>query len=127
MQELLRYMYDEVGKFYFIDWEHEMFLELPQDEPFRFVVQLKQNNDPQSITRSVCVRAAEEFTELGCECEVRVQRSVEYGVTFEHYICIVTMTPAKMWELSETAENMYFIEQLYESVDQRFTETVWPE
>lgn len=159
-QELLRSLYDEVGSFYIKSDEREMFLELPQDEPFSFVAHVfpDYGSDPRlqelsdklngesveseeaalerwsalmelenQLYREYTIRTAEEFAAQGCDCEVRVLRSDEYGIDFEGYICIVTATPERLWELSGTMERLYHIEQLYDSVDRRFTETVWPE
>lgn len=73
------------------------------------------------------LRSAELFTAAGCTCEVRSSTDIYDGQKETSYICIVTATPAQLWEISGQMENMYFIEQLYKTVDARFDTRVWPE
>ena len=41
------------------------------------------------------------------------------------YVCIITVTPARLWELSGQVDGLYYVERLWDSVKERFDETVW--
>lgn len=74
-----------------------------------------------------CLSTARAFSDQGCVA--RVYSMLDRDCRQEHYmyVCFVTMSPEKMWELGETMEEIYFIEPCYEEVAWRFDTPVWPE
>ena len=125
-EETLDRLYTTVGKFQFKDWEKEMFQQLPQDEPYSFVV-----HTPQFL-RGIGdledhIALARRFADEGCEAKVKRMDAVQDGVRTVGYITVVTTTPARLWELAESMDQWLLVEQLYESVDYRFDTVVWPE
>ena len=125
-EELIQSMYTAEGDFYGIDWEMQMFRELPQDEPFAFVVHtaaMLQGAD--SLEDHIAL--AQKFIDLGCEAKVKEMYSVEQGQVYTGWATVIITTPAHMWEISESLGEQIFLEQLYESVDIRFDKVVWPE
>ena len=60
-------------------------------------------------------------------CPVRVcaESSIEDGEEMKDYVCIITVTPARLWELSGQVDGLYYVERLWDSVKERFDETVW--
>ena len=125
-EELLQSMYTEEGDFYGKDWEMQMFRELPQDEPYAFVVRtnaMLQGAD----TLDDHIALAQKFTDLGCEARVKEMRSVEEGQEHTAWVTVITTSPAHIWEISDSLGETLHIEQLYKSVDIRFDKVVWPE
>lgn len=125
-EDFIRSIYAEEGDFYGKDWELEMFKNLPQDEPYPFVVRtnaMLQGAD----TVNDHIALAQKFVELGCEAKVKEMRSVEDGKEYLAWVTIITTTPSHLWELSECLDEHLHVEQLYESVDIRFDTVVWPE
>lgn len=74
-----------------------------------------------------CLSAAQAFSDQGCEAQVYGVLDQDYGQEYYWYVCFVTMSPEKMWELGETMEGHYFIEPCYEGVALRCNIPVWPE
>lgn len=70
---------------------------------------------------------AELFSEAGCDAVVRRQTTLENGEESYDYLCVVTLTPERLWELSNTMDFLFLAEQLYPEVDGRFDAVVWPE
>ena len=125
-EEFIRSIYAEEGNFYGKDWELQMFRELPQDEPYPFVIHtnaMLQGTD----TVDDHIALAQKFVELGCEAKVKEMRSVEDGKEYLAWVTIITTTPSHLWELSDSLDEQLHVEQLYESVDIRFDTVVWPE
>ncbi len=125
-EDIIRKLYTEDGNYYGKDWEMQMFRELPQDEPYSFVVRtdaMLQGGD----TLDDHIALAQEFAELGCEAKVKEMRSIEDGKEFTAWVTIITTTPAHFWEISGSLEEKLHVEQLYQSVDIRFDTVVWPE
>ncbi len=125
-EDLKRRMYDEEGNYSAKDWELQMFRELPQDEPYPFVVHtnaMLQGAD----TVEDHIALAQEFVDLGCEAKVKEMRSIEDGKEYTAWTTIITTTPAHFWEISGSLDEKLFVEQLYKSVDIRFDTVVWPE
>jgi hypothetical protein len=103
-----------------------MFRELPQDEPYPFVVHtnaMLQGAD----TVDDHIALAQRFTELGCDAKVKEMRSIEDGKEYTAWVTIITTTPSHFWEISSSLDEKLHIEQLYKSVDIRFDTVVWPE
>ena len=103
-----------------------MFRDLPQDEPYSFVVHIDamlQGTD----TVDDHIALAQKFVELGCEAKVKEMRSIEDGKEYTAWVTIITTTPSHFWEISSSLDEKLHIEQLYKSVDIRFDTVVWPE
>jgi len=125
-EDFIRSIYAEEGNFYGKDWELQMFRNLPQDEPYPFVIHtyaMLQGAD----TIDDHIALAQKFVELGCEAKVKEMRSVEDGKEYLAWVTIITTTPSHLWELSDSLEEQLLVEQLYQSVDIRFDTVVWPE
>ena len=125
-EDFIRSIYAEEGSFYGKDWELQMFKDLPQNEPYPFVIRtnaMLQGAD----TVDDHIALAQRFVELGCEAKVKEMRSVEDGKEYLAWVTIITTTPSHLWELSDNLEEQLHVEQLYQSVDIRFDTVVWPE
>ena len=125
-EDFIHSIYAEEGNFYGKDWELQMFRDLPQDEPYPFVIHtyaMLQGAD----TIDDHIALAQKFVELGCEAKVKEMRSVEDGKEYLAWVTIITTTPSHLWELSDSLEEQLHVEQLYQSVDIRFDTVVWPE
>ena len=125
-EDIMRRIYAEEGNYYGKDWEMQMFRELPQDEPYSFVVRtnaMLQGAD----TLDDHIALAQKFSELGCEAKVKEMRSVEAGKEYSAWVTIITTTPSHFWEISSSLDEKLHVEQLYKSVDIRFDTLVWPE
>ncbi len=120
-------IYTTEGNLYAKIWEMEMFREdLPQDEPYPFVIHtnaMLQGAD----TADDHIALAQKFVDLGCEAKVKEMRSVEDGKEYLAWVTIITTTPSHLWELSDSLDERLHVEQLYESVDIRFDTVIWPE
>ena len=124
LEELLASIYKQEGNFFMKDWELELFKALPQDEAYNFVVHLEPVTGLELETAMV---AALEFSELGVTSEVMAYHRIYDGADDWAYTCIIQCTPEMLWEISYLTENLYHVEQLYESVAQRFDTHIWPE
>lgn len=123
IEDLWGHLYTQFGRFYARDEEYEMFRNLPQDEPYAFV--------PHSVRFELdegeAMRMARYFDALdGCEARVIAQHTLQEGLDDWGYLTVVTMTPARMFELSEQTEEMFLFEQLYDGVRERFDVDYWP-
>ena len=125
-EETMARIYTHVGKFQFKDWELEMFRQLPQDEDFSFVVHTPQFLQGRGELADY-IELAGSFADAGCQAKVKRMDAVQDGVRTVGYVTVVTTTPARLWELAESMDELLFVEQLYESVDYRFDTVVWPE
>ena len=111
------------GRFYARDEELEMFRALPQDKPYPFV--------PHSVRFELdegeAMRMARYFDALdGVDARVIAQHTLLDGQDDWGYITVVTMTPARFFELSEEAGEPFSFEQLYDGVRERFDVDYWP-
>lgn len=70
----------------------------------------------RELDREYAIASAKELSDLGLDAQVWAMRGIDNGEEYYSYICTVTASPEKLWEAGEMIENMYFIEQLYESV-----------
>ncbi|MBQ9663727.1 MAG: hypothetical protein IJV40_11315 [Oscillospiraceae bacterium] len=125
-EEFIHSIYAVEGKFYGKDWELQMFKDLPQDEPYPFVIRtnaMLQGAD--SVDDHIAL--AQRFAELDCEAKVKEMRRVEDGKEYLAWVTIITTTPSHLWKLSDSLEEQLHVEQLYQSVDIRFDTVVWPE
>ena len=120
-------LYTTEGDFYGNKWEMQMFREeLPQDEPYRFVIRTNAMLSGGD-TADDHIALAKRFTELGCEAIVKEMRSIEDGQEYIAWVTIVTTTPSHLWELSDRLGEQLHVEQLYPQVDTRFETQIWPE
>lgn len=124
LEEFLDSMYVRENNFLFLDWELELFKALPQDEPYDFTVHLFSLADFGSNDNDL--KAAEEFASLGADAQVKAYTVIEDGAEITSYSCFVRCTPAELWEMSSRTQELYFIEQRYEIVAQRFDTHIWP-
>lgn len=122
MEDLWRSIYAEFGHFYAKQDELEMFRALPQDEPYSFVPHSARFH----LDKTEAMRMARLFSEKeGCTVNVKALHQLVDGLHDWSYITIVTMTPARMFELSEEMDESFMIEQLYAAVDERFDQLIW--
>ena len=115
--------HEKFGRFYARGEELEMFRALPQDEPYPFV--------PHSVRFELdegeAMRMARYFDALdGVEARVIAQHTLLDGLDDWGYLTVVTMTPARFFELSEEAGEPFSFEQLYDGVRERFDVEYWP-
>ena len=117
-------IYDSFGNFYAKDWELEMFRALPQDVPYDFV----PHTPSFGLDEGEAMRMARLFDGLdGCEARVIALHQITDGLDDWGYLTVVTMTPARLFELSETLDETFMFEQFYESVRERFDIDYWPD
>ena len=122
MEALWSSIYEEFGHFYAKRDELEMFRSLPQDEPYDFV----PHSVRFTLDKTEAMRMARLFSEKeGCEVRVKALYQLVDGLHDWSYITVVTMTPARMFELSEEMDEVFMIEQLYAAVDERFDQLIW--
>ena len=124
IEDLWGHLYTQFGRFYARDEEYEMFRNLPQNEPYSFV--------PHSVRFELdegeAMRMARYFDALdGCEARVIAQHTLQEGLDDWGYLTVVTMTPARFFELSEEAGEPFSFEQLYDGVRERFDVDYWPD
>lgn len=122
MEDLWSSIYEKFGCFYAKKDELEMFRSLPQNELFSFVPHSARFH----LDKTEAMRMARLFSEKeGCEVRVKALYQLLDGLHDWSYITIVTMTPARMFELSEEMDESFMIEQLYAAVDERFDQLIW--
>lgn len=103
--------------------ELALFRSLPQDEPYAFV----PHSDRFELDEGEALRMAELFDALeGVEARVIAMRTVVGGAPAWDFLTVVTMTPARLFELSEELGEHFLFEQFYESVRLRFDIDYWP-
>lgn len=144
-EEMLESIYEREGNFFLNNADLAEFHEWAQDEPRDFVIHaepgvhgderaeaLRDENDVITdwaeyirIMNEYDMQTAETFAALGCPTRVCTISSIEDGEEIQDYICIITVTPARLWELSGQVEELYYVERLWDSVKARFDETVW--
>lgn len=123
IEDLWGHLYTQFGRFYARDEEYEMFRSLPQDEPYPFV--------PHSVRFELdegeAMRMARYFDALdGVDARVIAMHQLVEGLEDWGYLTVVTMTPARFFELSEEAGEPFSFEQLYDGVRERFDVDYWP-
>ena len=124
IEDLWGHLYTQFGRFYARDEEYEMFRNLPQNEPYSFV--------PHSVRFELdegeSMRMARYFDALeGVDARVIAQHTLFEGLDDWGYLTVVTMTPARFFELSEEAGEPFSFEQLYDGVRERFDVDYWPD
>ena len=124
MEALWSSIYEEFGHFYAKKDELEMFRALPQDEPFSFV----PHSARFTLDEGEAMRMARLFDALdGCEAEVIALHQVVDSLDDWGFLTVVTMTPVRMFELSEELDEIFMIEQYYDQVRERFDIAYWPD
>lgn len=139
-EELMRSLFAQEGNFFFKEGDLELFRKLPQNEPYRFVVHLEPMWDQDSripasgeeryriqeeVQLEYCMREAEFFSDKGCSAEVRSMKGFESGVEYRNFITVITAEPELLFALSYDTEELYLVEPLYSTVEERYAETVW--
>ena len=96
-------IYEEFGHFYAKKYELELFRSLPQDEPFSFVP-----HSPRFVLdEGEALRMAMLFDGLeGCEARVIALKQIVDGQDDWGFLTVLTMTPARLFELSELREGL---------------------
>lgn len=142
--EVLEQIYKREGSFFLRRDDMEEFHEWAQDEPRDFVIHPEPGADGDKRTEAISedgmitdmneytrlrneydMKTAETFAALGCPVRVCAESSIEDGEEMKDYVCIITVTPARLWELSGQVDGLYYVERLWDSVKERFDETVW--
>lgn len=123
IEDMWAHFKEKFGRFYAKSDELEMFRNLPQDEPYPFV--------PHSVRFELdegeAMRMARYFDALdGVDARVIAQHTLQDGLDTWDYLTVVTMTPARFFELSEEAGEPFSFEQLYAGVRERFDVDYWP-
>ena len=123
IEDMWAHFHEKFGRFYAKSDELEMFRNLPQDEPYPFV--------PHSVRFELdegeAMRMARYFDALdGVDARVIAQHTLFEGLDTWDYMTVVTMTPARFFELSEEAGEPFSFEQLYDGVRERFDVEYWP-
>lgn len=142
--EVLEQIYKREGSFFLRRDDMEEFHEWAQDEPRDFVIHPEPGADGDKRTEAISedgmitdmneytrlrneydMKTAETFAALGCPVRVCAESSIEDSEEMKDYVCIITVTPARLWELSGQVDGLYYVERLWDSVKERFDETVW--
>ena len=124
MEDLWNSIYERFGHFYSKKDELEMFRELPQDVPYSFVP-----HSPRFVLdEGEAMRMAKLFdAQDGVEARVIAMHSIVDGLDDWGFLTVLTMTPARLFELSEEIEELYSFEQFYPQVEERFDIAYWPD
>ncbi|MBR1567150.1 MAG: hypothetical protein IJ649_10365 [Oscillospiraceae bacterium] len=123
LEDMWGSIYEEFGHFYAKSDELEMFRNLPQDEPFSFV----PHSARFELDEGEAMRMARYFDALdGVDARVIAQHTLFEGRDTWDYLTVVTMTPARFFELSEEAGEAFLFEQFYDGVRERFDVDYWP-
>ncbi len=122
--EFIDNFYAAKSNYYAHDWELRMFTNLPQNEPYDFVV---RTNDMLITEQSKeeHIQLAQKFAELGCTVKVKEMHEESAGVDQIGWITVVTVAPAELWRIGDYLEQRIFLEQLYPQVDKRYSTVVW--
>jgi len=123
IEDMWSHFHEKIGRFYVRGEELEMFRNLPQDVPYPFV--------PHSVRFELdegeSMRMARYFDALdGVDARVIAQHTLFEGLDTWDYLTVVTMTPARFFELSEEAGEPFLFEQLHDGVRERFDVDYWP-
>ena len=123
IEESWAHFYTQFGRFYARGEELEMFRNLPQDEPYPFV----PHSARFELDEGEAMRMARYFDALdGVDARVIAQHTLFEGLDTWDYLTVVTMTPARFFELSEEAGEPFLFEQLHDGVRERFDVDYWP-
>ena len=124
IEDMWGHFKEKIGRFYVRGEELEMFRNLPQDEPYSFV----PHSARFELDEGEAMRMARYFDALeGVDARVIAQHTLFEGLDDWGYLTVVTMTPARFFELSEEAGEPFSFEQLYDGVRERFDVDYWPD
>ena len=124
MEDLWDSIYERFGNFYAKKDELKMFRELPQNEPYSFV----PHSPRDVLDEGEAMRTAKLFDALdGVNARVIAMHQIVDGLDDWGFMTVLTMTPARLFELSEQVDEMYMFEQFYPSVEKRFDIAYWPD
>ena len=124
MEDLWDSIYERFGNFYAKKDELKMFRELPQNEPYSFV----PHSPRDVLDEGEAMRTAKLFdAQDGVEARVIAMHSIVDGLDDWGFLTVLTMTPARLFELSEELDELYMFEQFYPSVEKRFDIAYWPD
>ena len=113
MEDLWDSIYERFGHFYSKKDELEMFRELPQNDPYSFV----PHSPRDVLDEGEAMRTAKLFAALeGVDARVIAMHQIVDGLDDWGFMTVLTMTPARLFELSEQVDEMYMFEQFYPSV-----------
>lgn len=78
-----------------------------------------------SVRNEYARKSAEAFAALGCKAEVRqyTESVTEQGMHTD--VCIVTVSPERLWSLGEKAETAYLVEDFTSTLRERFDSVIW--
>ena len=123
IEDMWAHFHEKFGRFYAKSDELEMFRNLPQNEPYPFV----PHSTRFELDEGEAMRMARYFDALdGVDARVIAQHTLFEGLDDWGYLTVVTMTPARFFELSEEAGEPFLFEQLYDGVRERFDVDYWP-
>ena len=124
MEELWNSIYERFGGFYAKKDELEMFRALPQDSVYSFVP-----HSPRFVLdEGEAMRMAKLFDALdGVDARVIAMHQIVDGLDDWSFLTVLTMTPARLFELSEELDELYMFEQFYPQVEERFDIAYWPD
>ena len=116
-------LYERFGSFYAKQEELELFRGLKQDSVYSFV--------PHSarfvFDEGEALRMAKLFdAQEGVVARVLALHQITNGLDDWGFLTVIACTPARLFELSETMDETFMIEQLYPSVQERFDIDYWP-
>lgn len=77
------------------------------------------------IRNEYIMAEAEYFASLGLPVQVYAKDDLSDGQEISTYICVVTLTPRRLLELSGEAEGLYTVEQLFDRVKTSHHRPVW--
>lgn len=124
MEDLWSSIYEKFGHFYAKKDELEMFRSLPQDELYSFV----PHSPRFTLDEGEAMRMARLFDKLeGCEVKVIALHQLVDSLDDWSFLTVVTMTPARLFELSEELDESFMFEQLHDGVRERFDIDYWPD
>ena len=124
MEDLWDSIYERFGNFYAKKDELKMFRELPQNEPYSFV----PHSPRDVLDEGEAMRTAKLFdAQDGVEARVIAMHSIVDGLDDWGFLTVLTMTPARLFELSEELDENFMFEQFYSSVEKRFDIAYWPD
>ncbi len=124
MEALWDSIYERFGHFYARQDELELFRNWDQDSVYSFVP-----HSPRFVLdEGEAMRMAKLFDALdGVDARVIAMHQIVDGLDDWGFMTVLTMTPARLFELSEQVDEMYMFEQFYPSVEKRFEISYWPD
>lgn len=121
--------FSAVGCLYMKKDDYESFMSLPQQGNCVFTV-YRRTTQKYKDDREASISTAEIFAAAGCQAEVFYGKGTENELYYEGYVCFVTSTPERMWEVgtelqSSVGSDYFFVEPQYERVKSRMDTLIW--